>query len=199
MAELHPEASRAFSPGQYREGEMLRLLADALPAACRIYHGLQISHLHDASQRYGELDAVVVFPSGHLAVLEVKADEVELSERGVFKRYGAVEKNLAHQAHAQSQGLIGRLRECQLGEVRIAHFLLLPDFRVAQGSIGYPRERIIDASQLDGIGALLTQACQHPPLAQDRVDRLHDFLANRFGVAPDAACRQGQRQAATPL
>lgn len=176
---------------------MVQLLSQALPDACTIYHSLEISHLHEGSQRYGELDVVVVFPSGHLAVLEVKAGEVQLSDRGAFKRYGGVEKNLAHQAHAQTQGLIGRLRESQLGEVRVAHFLLLPDFQVAQGSVGYPRERIIDATQLKEIGPLLTDACRYSPLEDAAVTRLHDFLANRFSVVFDAACRQGQRQATT--
>lgn len=197
MAAIQPDISRKSAPGNYREHEMVQLLSQALPDACTIYHGLQISHLHEGSQRYGELDVVVVFPSGHLAVLEVKAGEVELSERGAFKRYGSMEKNLAHQAHAQTQGLIGRLRESQLGEVRIAHFLLLPDFRVTQASIGYPRERIIDATQLEEIGSLLGEACRYSPLEEAAVTRLHDFMANRFSVVPDAACRQGQRQATT--
>lgn len=197
MAQLHPEISRALTAGQYREVEMLRLLAGVLPDACTIYHSLQISYLHESTQRFGELDVVVAFPGGHLAVLEVKAGKVELSDRGIFKRYGASEKNLAHQAHAQLQGLIGRLRDSHLGEVRIAHFLLLPDFHVAQGSIGYPRDRIIDASQLDHMGALLTAACRHTPLEQEATQRLHDFLANRFAVVPDAAFRQGQRRSAT--
>jgi hypothetical protein len=194
MAEIHPEVSRVLTPGQYRETEMLRLLAEVLPADCAIYHNLQISHLHASSQRFGELDAVVVFPNGHLAVLEIKAGDVELSDRGIFKRYGASEKNLAHQAHAQLQGLIGRLRETQLDEVRVAHFLLLPDFRVSQGSIGFPRERIIDASQIDHLATLLTDACRHMPLAQDARERLHAFLANRFRVVPDTAFHRGQRQ-----
>ncbi len=197
MAELHPGIRRALDAGRYRENEMLALLAQALPAACRIYHGMSMSSVSGATQRYGELDAVVVFPSGHLAVLEVKAGEVDLSERGIFKRYGANEKNLALQTKGQWQGLIGRLRDVRLDEVRVAHFLLLPDFRVGQGTIGYPRERIIDASQLDRIGALLAVACAHAPLAGEALERLHDFLANRFAVVADAACRQGQRQAAT--
>lgn len=197
MAELHPEVSRALTAGQYREAEMLRLLAEVLPADCAIYHNLQISHLHESSQRFGELDAVVVFPGGHVAVLEIKAGDVELSERGIFKRYGATEKNLAHQAHAQLHGLIGRLREVQLDEVRVAHFLLLPDFQVSQGSIGFPRERIIDASQVDQLAALLTDACRHVPLAQDARERLHGFLSNRFDVVPDTAFHRGQRQTIT--
>lgn len=198
MAILYPDTlSPALSAGHYREREMLQLLADALPASWRVYHSVKTSHLHDGSQRYGELDAVAVAPNGHVAVLEIKSGEVELSEDGPFKQYGAARKSLAHQAHAQLQGLIGRLRDAELGAVRISHFLLLPDFRVMQGSIGYPRERIIDASQLDEIAPLLAEATQHAPLAMEQIDRLLAFLANRFDVVPDAACRYGQRVAAT--
>ncbi|MDN8617285.1 AAA family ATPase [Variovorax ginsengisoli] len=198
MAVLYPDAlSPALGAGHYREHEMLRLLADALPATWRVYHSVKTSQLHEGAQRYGELDAVAVAPGGHVAVLEIKAGDVDLSEDGAFKLYGAVRKSLVHQAHAQLQGLIGRLRDAQLGAVRIAHFLLLPDFRVAQGSVGYPRERIIDASQLDELGTLLAEATRHAPLAAEQVDRLFAFLSNRFDVVPDAACRYGQRLATT--
>ena len=176
---------------------MLRLLADALPPTWRVYHGVKTSQLHEGSQRYGELDAVAVAPNGHLAVLEIKAGQVDFSEDGAFKQYGAVRKNLVHQAHAQLHGLIGRLRDAQLGAVQIAHFLLLPDFRVKDGGVGYPRERIIDASQLDGIAPLLVEATQHAPLAHDQIEKLLAFLANRFDVVADAACRHGQRLATT--
>lgn len=197
MADLFPDlASHAIGQGQYREFEMLRLLAAELPASCRIYHGVQISNIHEGIQRYGELDAVVVFPSGHLAVLEIKAGDVDLSD-GAYKQYGQVRKNLAHQAHAQLQGLIARLRAEHLGEVRIAHFLLLPDFRISSTSISYPRERIIDAGQLDAIPQILADATRFPPLPEQQVQRLYAFLANRFEVVPDAACRKDQVQAAT--
>lgn len=197
MAKLRPEFSRALTLGQYREAEMLRMLADVLPGDVIVYHGLKISHFHDASQRFGELDAVVAFPQGHVAVLEIKAGDVDLSERGIFKRYGGKEKNLAHQAHAQLHGLIGRLREMQLDDVRVAHFLLLPDFKVSEGSIGFPRGRIIDASQIDQVAALLADACRHMPLPQVLQQRLHDFLSNRFSVVPDVAFHRGQRQTIT--
>jgi thymidine kinase len=197
MAELHPELSRPLTLAQYREHEMLRLLATVLPDGHHVYHGMQTSNLHEGEQRYGELDAVVVFPSGHLAILEVKAGEVDFSERGVFKRYGSDEKNIANQAHAQLRGLIGGLRSEGLGKVHIAHFLLLPDFRVMTGGIGYPRERIIDASQLDQIPEILAGVNVDPPLSAVELGQLHNFLANRFAVVPDSACRQGHLRIAT--
>lgn len=176
---------------------MLQLLADALPSTWRVYHSIKTSQLHEGTQRYGELDAVAVAPSGHVAVLEIKAGAVEFAEDGAFKQYGGTRKSLVHQAHAQLQGLIGRLRDAQLGAVQIAHFLVLPDFRVKDGSIGYPRERIIDASQLDAMAPLLAEATQNAPLDPDQIERLLAFLGNRFAVVPDASCRHGQRLATT--
>ncbi|WP_353621356.1 nuclease-related domain-containing DEAD/DEAH box helicase [Variovorax saccharolyticus] len=198
MATLFPSLTgSALGVGQYREHEMLRLLPDVLPAGYRIYHGVATSQLYEGSQRYGELDAVVVAPCGHLAVLEIKAGTIDLSDQGPFKRYGTMRKNLHHQAHAQHQGLIGRLRGEQLGEVQVAHFLLLPDFRVADGSVGFPRERIIDASEQDSIAHILATATSHAPLDAGQIDRLCGFLSNRFAVAPDPACRHGHRMQAT--
>lgn len=197
MAELHPAITTALTPGQYREHEMLRLLADALPATFRLYHGVHWSGMHESTQRFGEFDVIVLAPGGDLAVLEIKAGEVDLSEQGLFKTYGGQRKDIARQTHAQLNGLIGRLREAHLGEVAVTHFLLLPDYRVADGSIGYPRERIIDATQLDDMAQLLIEATRHGMLSAGRIDDLRHFLANRFAVVVDAACRQGQRQAAT--
>ena len=176
---------------------MLRLLADALPATYRLYNGVCWSGMHEGSQRFGEFDVVVLAPGGNLAVLEVKAGEVDLSGQGLFKTYGGQRKDVGKQTHAQLHSLIGRLREAHLGEVAVAHFLLLPDFRVANGSVGYPRERIIDASQLDAMPQILIDATRHGLLTTERIDQLRNFLANRFAVVADAACRQGQRQAAT--
>jgi len=198
MAALYPSLQHSpVSSGQYREHEMLRLLSQSLPEGWRIYHGVKMSHFHEATQRYGELDAVVAAPSGHLAVLEIKAGSIDLTEQGAFKQYGAVKKSLHHQAHAQLHGLIGRLRDEQLGSVRVTHFLLLPDFQVTQGSVGYPRDRIIDASELESMSQRLIDATMQAPLDASQIDRLHAFLANRFDVVPDPACRHGQWLATT--
>jgi hypothetical protein len=197
MAELHPELSPALTPGQYREHEMLRLLADALPAAFRIYHGLHWSAMHDGTQRYGELDAVVVSPAGHVALVEIKSGDVQISSLGIYKRYGGAMKDVGSQAHAQLHGMIGRLRAEGLAEVRVNHFLLLPDLQVTQGTASYPRERIIDAAELDTLAQRLLAATAGPPITQPQQERLQDFLANRFRVASDAACRIGQLRSAT--
>ena len=197
MAELHPSLPPAQSAGQHREIEMLQLLADQLPAAYRIYHGLHWSAMHDGSQRYGEFDAVVLAPTGHLAVFEIKAGAVDLSDAGIFKSYGSGRKNIAHQAHAQLHGLIGRLRAERLGDARVNHYLLLPDFRVGSGTVGYPRERIVDASQLYEIAFIVQEATSTPALDHAQIERLRGFLANRFELVPDAACRVGQQREIT--
>lgn len=197
MAELHPSLPDAHTLGQQREIQMLQLLADSLPAAFWIFHGLHWSSMHEGSQRYGEFDVVVLAPTGHLVVFEIKAGSVDISEMGIFKRYGATEKNVAKQTHAQLHALIGRLRKEGLGAARVNHYLLLPDFQVANGTVGYPRERIIDASQLDRIPDIAMELMAFPALDHTTLERLRAFLSNRFKLVPDAACRVGQQQSIT--
>lgn len=197
MAELHPSLPDAHSFGQHREIQMLLLLANSLPAAFLIFHGLHWSSIHEGSQRYGEFDVVVLAPTGHLVVFEIKAGSVDISELGVFKRYGGTEKNVASQAHAQLHALIGRLRKEGLGAARVNHYLLLPDFQVAHGTVGYPRERIIDAGQLGRIPDIAMELMALPALEHGHLERLHGFLSNRFELVPDAACRVGQQQEIT--
>lgn len=195
MAQLHPPVLTAVSAGEYREVEMLRLLADVLPAGFDIYHGVHWSQVSNDVQRFGEIDAVVLSPTGHLALLEIKAGEVDMSGLGVFKQYGGTRKNVAGQAQRQLHAFIGRLREVGLQAVFVNHFLLLPDFRVAEGSAAYPRERIIDATDLANIGPRLIAATRHEALAPSQLHALRDFLSDRFSLAQDAACRDQQRQA----
>lgn len=200
MAELHPELhaphDRLLSGGQQREWEMLRLLADGLPALWRIYHGLHWSSLHDGTQRYGELDVVALAPSGHLAILEIKAGSVDVTPDGVFKRYRGEVKNVTRQVSAQLHAMIGRLRAEGLGSVQVCHFLLLPDFRVVHGTVGFPRERIVDAGDLAQLPQRLIDATAHASLGP-LTERVKEFLTDCFRVAPEPSASIGDRKAIT--
>ncbi|MGJ7523414.1 AAA family ATPase [Variovorax sp. LT1P1] len=200
MAELHPDIpvplDRMLPDGQQREYDMLQLLADGLPAAWRIYHGLHWSSLHEGTQRYGELDIVALAPSGHLAILEVKAGPVDITPDGVFKHYRGEVKNVTRQVNAQVHAMIGRLRSEGLGDVQVCHFLLLPDFRVAQGTVAFPRERVIDAGELGRLPQRLIDATTHALPSPD-LERVRDFLADRFRVAHDPSASIADRQAVT--
>ena len=83
MATLHPPLSplHPTSAGGYRERDILGLLEQGLPAGFDVFHNVDWSSFYQGHQSFGELDAVVVAPSGHVMLLEVKAGDLGLSPR----------------------------------------------------------------------------------------------------------------------
>ena len=202
MATIHPPLSTLHptSAGAYRERDVLLLLEQGLPDSFDVFHNVDWSTLHDDQQSFGELDAVVVAPSGHVMLLEVKAGPVSLSENTIVKTYtgigGPRSKNIEVQSRRQHGAMLDRLSKEGLSAVHLGHLLVLADHTVAAGTVTYPRERIVDATQLGSLCSLINSALQknfQPDVVRDRV---MDFWANRFNVYPDASTLMGQTQKA---
>ena len=102
MATLHPPLSTLHptSAGAYRERDILGMLEQGLPADFDVFHSVNYAEVHDGQQHFGELDAVVVAPSGHLMLLEVKAGDVSVVDDTLIKVYagpgGARIKDVGH-------------------------------------------------------------------------------------------------------
>lgn len=203
MATLHPAllSIHPTSLGSYRERDVLGLLEQGLPEGFDVFHSIDWSAMHEGRQAFGEVDVVVMGPGGHLTLLEVKAGAVDVSDAGLTKSYGGAagrhDKNVAHQARRQHSGLVSGLEDAGLGAVRVAHFVVLPDQQVARGTVGYPRERIIDAAQMDSLSALVRGAFPAASLPAATRAQVHDFLVNRFRLQPDPSTLIGQVQRAS--
>ena len=89
-----------------------------------------------------------------------------------------------------------RLSKEGMGSVYLDHFLVLADHTVASSTVAYPRERIIDATQLDILCSRIKSALQENPLPDVMRSRVRAFWANRFHVYPDASTLMGQAQRA---
>jgi len=80
MARIHPNfpLHQPDSLGEYRERDVLDMLAKGLPNSFDVFHNLNWSTVssHGLSQQYDEIDLVVVSPLGNLVLLEVKAGSV---------------------------------------------------------------------------------------------------------------------------
>jgi superfamily I DNA and RNA helicase len=154
--------------------------------------------MHGDHQSFGELDAVVVAPSGHVMLLEVKAGSVSVSGNALVKTYsnagGTKIKDIGHQSRRQHGAMLDRLSEEGLSAVYLGHLLVLADHTVESGTVAYPRERIVDASQLSSLCAHIKTALQKEVLPQTTRTRVMDFWANRFDVHPDASTQMGQVQ-----
>jgi hypothetical protein len=198
MAVIHPPIPdiKLIKPGDYRERDILQQLQTTLPDTFHAYHSVQWSGLHQDTQRFGEIDIVILSPQGHLVLLEIKAGEVSINEHGITKQYidSNSPKNINHQIHAQVNAIRQALHNNQLDDVRFAHILVLPDQKIIHGGIAYPRERIVDASQQDQLSQYIINSIPAIPLSSQLIERVTLFLENRFDLIPDPSVHIGQIQ-----
>lgn len=203
MATLHPpliDVLRPMSSGAYREHLILKILYQGLPDGFDVFHNVNWSSLHHGNQTFGELDVVVLAPSGHMMLLEVKAGDVDFSGNAAIKVYNnngrEYVKNVGHQTRRQHGAMLGRLLEDGFRGVHVGQLLVLPDHTVASGTISFPRERIADATQMDDLCNLISQGLPMQSVITEVRERLMAFLANRFDVMPNASTHIGQVNAA---
>lgn len=194
MAVLHPELENLTLThgGSYREQDILRRLELALPGSFDIYHSVIFSTATRDRQFYGEIDVAILTPGGHLICLEVKAGAVNVSDGDITKAYRGESRSISNQLGGQRAGWLKLLRQNRFAGVSFQHFLILPDQVVEAGSAAFPRERIVDAKQMDEIGSILREAVPVNFLSDGERERLARFLENRFELTPDPAVRIGQ-------
>ncbi len=201
MARIHPSIplNGPLSAGDYRERDMLRLLEVGLPDDFDVFHNLPWTTVESGQQHFGELDLVVVAPQGHVVLLEVKAGEVTEGADTLSKHYGGgVEpKNIGHQVRRHHHALMLRIKSGELPSVNIQTLLVLPDHHIQSAILAYPRERIVDASQLDELCRLLMGMVPTTQPPDGTRQRVLDFLANRFQVVTDVSTHIQQVQHAS--
>jgi len=95
---------------------------------------------------------------GHITLLEIKAGDLKFTDSTITKTYGQSEKNIRHQLNSQYSAWVSGLNDQGLTDVRISHFIVLPDQKVTGGSAAFPRERIIDSGQLESICQIILQS-----------------------------------------
>lgn len=194
MAKLLPDLPppHAMPIGLMREREVLLQLADGLPQDFLVFHSVNWSSVTNGIQRFGEIDAVVLAPSGHIVLLEVKSGEVQFSAEGAFKTYGNKVKDVQRQTRVQFSAIRARLADAGLSQVRIGQLLVLTDQRVDTGTVGNPLDRIVDATQMPALCQRVIQAL--PQFSETNPDQalVRRFLENRFELAPDPSTHIGQ-------
>ena len=194
MAIIHPsiEHLHLTTPGAYRERDVLLLLEEGLPIGFDVYHSVNWSVVKNGKQRFGEIDVVVLSPFGHIAIMEVKAGDVQITDNSLSKTYDGHEKDIGHQLGSQFSAWKSRINDQGLEGVKISHFLILPDQKTSIGSIAFPRERIIDSTQMDSMCRLIQQTLMVEPLSEDKRMKVQALIENKFELLPDPSARIGQ-------
>ena len=188
MAIIHPRLSHSLAPqhGGYKlELKLLDLLRMGLPDTFDVFHGLTWSTVHASVQKFGELDLTVVSPQGQILILEVKAGSVYASNGSLYKDYSHEKpKDIGHQLGRQHGALKKRLKQAQMDHVQVQSFLVLPDHKLLSEGLAYPRERVIDSTQMDQFCTLVRTSFAVLDNEPDR-KLLLNFLSNEFDVVPD--------------
>lgn len=194
MAQLLPDlpSPHAMPLGLMREREVLLQLADGLPKDFLIFHSVNWSSVSNGIQRFGEIDAVVLAPSGHIVLVEVKSGEVRFSDEGVFKTYGNKVKDVQRQTRVQFSAIRARLADAGLSQVRIGQLLVLTDQRVETGTVGNPLDRIVDATHMPDLCQRVRQALPQSSETNPDPAMVRRFLENRFDLAPDPSTHISQ-------
>ena len=185
MARITPAAQvyRADA-GYYRELDVLERLERSLPDDYEVFHSVSFHTIHQGLDRHGEIDLVVLAPSGNMLLVEVKAGQLELIDGQLIKLYGDKKRDVARQTRVQHASMLGRLADAGL-YAHVTNCLVLPDFRVeAAPIVSMPRERIIDATEFDELGTRL-RAFLAPGVSHSDVEAIRHFLGNVFKVSLD--------------
>lgn len=177
--------------GHWVERDVLLELDRRLPPGFELFHSVDFSFVDD-HQRYGEVELVVLSPMGHLLLVEVKSGQVLISEHRVEKTYSKGRTvDVLQQARLQRNGLRQGLDSNGLQAVKLAHLLVLPDQQVDTGTVAYPRERIVAASEMEDLAQRVLEAIPTSGNALAAMAQTRAFLSNQFRVAPDASFHMG--------
>jgi hypothetical protein len=199
MARIHPSGWREMQAtgAAQREIETLALLAEALPDAYTVYHGVHWTRVERGWSVFGEVDFAVVAPSGRLLLIEQKSGFLEETPEGLVKVYAHGEKKVAVQLARNVEALQKRFAEGSGGDKIHPDILLYcPDYTVRQPAIaGLDPARIVDASSRGRLASVIQSILPAGEPDEARAGRVHRFLRDELRLAPEIGAIVGQAEA----
>lgn len=198
MARLCPALPHrtALSAGARAELDLLETLERGLSAAYTLFHSVDWTRATGAFEQHGEIDIVVVNQGGDSLLIEVKSGDLEFRPDGIFKTYSGRAKDVKAQIGLQYGAMRSRLQDAGL-LVQLRHLLVLPDVRVQSVTVQWPRDRIVDSTDIFDIVSRVAQVLGPGASDVPTCERVLAFFENRFRVEPDVSALAGRLQTAT--
>lgn len=209
MAKVIPEGWRALgekgrseagipvsTQRELRELATLAWLAEHLPDAYTIYHGVHWTRIQHGFALIGEIDFAIVGPSGKLLLIEQASGFLDETADGLVKVYKATEKSVASQIGRTLASLRKRLGQfCPEAQFVLDALLYCPDYTVRQpGSAGIDPERIVDATRRDQLAAIVRAILPAGEAPHPQIEKLHRFLGDQLNLVPEVNAVIGQAQ-----
>lgn len=185
MALLSPSIDcTRHDAGIYREVDVLERLKLSLPDDFELFHSVDWHSLQGADDRHGEVDIVVLAPTGNTLLVEVKAGALFHRNGELLKLYGAQEKKVDQQSRVQYAAVVSKLTKAGIHS-HVTNCLVLPDFQVGPSEVvNYPRERIIDATDYDVLGTRVREIISQGQ-SRSSFESIRRFFSNEFSVTSD--------------
>ncbi len=196
MAIIHPNLDQfqISKLSDYAERNVLQLLQNGLPDEFEVFHSVAFSSYYKNQQHFGEIDALVLSPLGHLAILEVKAGTaVQVSSEGIQQDLNGSIKDISHQLKHQFSTWKSFLsNDTDFKDVKIINYLVLPDQKIEGVSSWFPRECIFDSTHQDQLCTQILRTISTTPLGTQVRLKLKRFIENKFNLLPDPTARIGK-------
>lgn len=171
MARILPDGWEALAAtgSASREIETLRILV-RLPDDWTVLHGVHWTRIEHGCSVYGEVDFIVVAPSGRVLLIEQRSGFLDETPDGLTKVYGALRKRVASEIMRSVDALANRFAQSREGRqsarvhLAIDYLLYCPDHRVREpGRAGIAPERIVDASRREALVAIVEDILSPDP------------------------------------
>jgi hypothetical protein len=190
MAHIHPTGWREMSVTgtAAREIETLAYLEAALAdAPYSIYHGVHWTNVEHGFSAYGEIDFIIVAPSGRVLLIEQKSGFLTETPDGLVKNFRGKPRKIRNQMLRNIDGLTKRFD----GELSIDYLLYCPDYIVRDPHVaGIDPARILDATNKDRLAKVIRQVL---PITEtsDQFKKVTRFLGDTLSLRPDPSSMIG--------
>jgi hypothetical protein len=194
MAHIHPAGWREMSVtgAAAREIETLAALdASLADTPYSIYHGVHWTNAEQGFSAYGEVDFIILAPSGRLLLIEQKAGFLTETPDGLVKNYRGKPRNI--EAHiVRTIDAMGR----RFGDATLSidYLLYCPDYRVRDPQLaGIDPRHIIDASNKAQLADMVRELLPltEPAESVEHFEKVARFLGDTLRLHPDPSAMIG--------
>ena len=198
MAHIHPAGWREMSVtgAAAREIETLASLEASLAdTPYSIYHGVHWTNAEHGFSAYGEVDFIILAPSGRLLLIEQKAGFLTETPDGLVKNYRGKPRNIQSHILRTIDGLCRRFGDAGgQNELSIDYLLYCPDYIVRDPHLaGIDPRHIIDAASKDRLPDMIRELLPltDPAESVDHFEKVARFLGDTLSLRPDPSAMIG--------
>ncbi len=192
MANIHPTGwqEMAVTGTAAREIETLTYLDARLATApYRIYHGVHWTNVQNGFSAFGEIDFIIVAPSGRVLLIEQKSGFLSETTEGLVRNYEGKPLKVRNHIMSSIKGFSERFGS----ELSIDYLLYCPDYTVRNAPIaGIDPRHIIDATNKDRLADVIREILPvSDPKPGEQFDKVTRFLGNMLSLRPDPSSMIG--------